>query len=58
MPTLANTGIMYVGTSGVNSTFGVALYPGDVYSIDIENLNLIYVVSTVDTEDIQFTYFT
>ena len=57
---IANTGIIYVGgtavgASGLNT--GIALYAGDVYSIDIENLNLINVIATVADEDIHVTYF-
>ena len=57
MATLANTGIVYVGGSGVSATTGIALYPGDVYSVDISNLNLLYVISTVSGDDINVTTF-
>jgi len=52
MATIANTGIVYVGGIGVSATTGIALYPGDVYSIDIENTNLLYVISTVSGDDV------
>ena len=57
MATVANTGIIYVGGSGVTSATGIALYPGDVYSLDIEDLNDVYVVATVDGENVQYTYY-
>ena len=57
MAAIANTGIIYVGGSGVAANTGIALYPGDVYSVDIDNLNDIYVVATVDGENIQYTYY-
>jgi hypothetical protein len=57
MATVANTGIIYVGGSGVTSATGIALYPGDVYSLDIDNLNDVYVVATVNGENVQYTYY-
>ena len=57
MANIANTGIIYVGGSGVTSSTGIALYPGDVYSIDIDNLNDVYVVASVNGENVQYTYF-
>ncbi len=57
MATIGNSGIIYVGGSGVSATTGVALYPGDVYSIDIENLNLIYVIGSANNQAVQFTYY-
>lgn len=58
MASVANTGIIYVGGSGVTAATGIALYAGDVYSVDIDNLNDIYVLATVDGENVQFTYYT
>ena len=57
MAAIANTGIIYVGATGVTTATGIALYAGDVYSIDIENLNLIYVIASVDTEDVQWVVY-
>ena len=57
MATLANTGIVYIGGSGVSATTGIALYPGDVYSVDIENTNLLYAMSTVVGDDINIVGF-
>ena len=57
MANIANTGIIYVGGSGVTSSTGIALYPGDVYSIDIDNLNDVYVVASVNGENVQYTYY-
>tara|TARA_R100001594_G_scaffold3221_2_gene12300 strand:+ start:6504 stop:6911 length:408 start_codon:yes stop_codon:yes gene_type:complete len=57
MAAVANTGIIYVGGSGVTAATGIALYAGDVYSIDIDNLNDVYVIATVDGENVQYTYY-
>ena len=57
MAATGNTGIIYVGATGVTAATGIALYAGDVYSVDIENLNLIYVLASVDTEDVQWVVY-
>ena len=57
MANLSNTGIVYIGASGVDATQGIALYPGDVYSVDITNLNLLYAFSTVSGDDINVVGF-
>jgi hypothetical protein len=57
MATIANTGIVYMGASGVSATTGIGLYPGDVYSVDITNTNLLYAISTVDGDDINIVVY-
>ena len=57
MATIANTGIIYIGGSGVTTATGIALYAGDVYSIDIENVNLLYAIASVNGEDVQWVYY-
>ena len=57
MAAIANTGIIYVGGSGVTAATGIALYAGDVYSVDIDNINDVYVISSVDGEDVQWVYY-
>jgi len=57
MAAIANTGIIYVGGSGVTSANGIALYAGDVYSLDIDNVNDVYVVASVNGEDAQYVYY-
>ena len=52
MANLSNTGVVYIGITGVSATTGIALYDGDVYSVDIENTQLLYALPTVDNEDI------
>ena len=52
MANLSNTGIVYIGGIGVDATTGIALYPGDVFSADVSNLNLFYVISTVSGDDL------
>ena len=57
MAATANTGIIYVGGSGVTASTGIALYAGDVYSVDIDDINDVYVISSVDGEDVQWVYY-
>ena len=57
MASIANTGIIYVGAANVTAATGIALYAGDVYSIDIENLRLIFVVASVNGEDVQWVVY-
>ena len=58
MANLSNTGIVYIGSSGVDATKGIALYPGDVYSVDLKNLNILYAMSTVSGDDINVQVLT
>jgi len=58
MANLANTGIVYVGASGVSATTGIALYPGDVYSADITRTIALYCISTVSGDDINVVVYT
>ena len=57
-----NTGLIAVGFTGVDATeatgTGVILNAGDTYSLEINNLNLIYIDSTVSGEGVRYTYFT
>lgn len=57
MANLSNTGVVYIGASGVSATTGIALNPGDVYSVDITNLNLLYVISTVSGDDLNIVRY-
>ena len=57
MAAIGNTGIIYVGGSSVAANTGIALYPGDVYSVDIDDLADIYVLATVNNEDVQWVYY-
>tara|TARA_Y100001956_G_scaffold7938_1_gene6812 strand:- start:410 stop:808 length:399 start_codon:yes stop_codon:yes gene_type:complete len=57
MAAIANTGIIYIGGSGVTAATGIALYAGDIYSIDIENVNLVYAIASVNNEDVQWVYY-
>ena len=58
MANVSNTGIVYIGRSGVSATTGIALYPGDVYSVDITNTNILYCMSTVSGDDINVLVYT
>ena len=56
-----NTGYIWVGDSaitvnGLNG--GIRLAPGDFYSMDVDNTGDIYVISTVNEENVCFNYFT
>jgi hypothetical protein len=56
-----NTGYIWVGDSAVSVdglNGGIRLSPGDFYSMDIDNTGDIYVIATVDTENVCFNYFT
>ena len=57
-----NTGVVAVGFTGVDSTVatgtGILLNAGDIYSLEINNLNLIYIEASVNAEGVRFTYFT
>ena len=57
-----NTGVIAVGFTGVDATVatgtGIILYAGDVYSLEINNLNLIYIESSESGEGVRYTYFT
>jgi hypothetical protein len=57
MAAIANTGIIYVGGSSLTNSNGIALYPGDVYSIDIDNANNIYVLASEIGEDVAYVYY-
>ena len=52
MANISNTGIVYIGDSGVSATTGIALYPGDVYSVKVTRTALLYCISTVSGDDI------
>ena len=39
------------------SNTGIGLYAGDVYSVDISNTNLLYVISTVSGDDINIVTY-
>ena len=57
-----NTSVIAVGATGVDATVatgtGIILNAGDVYSLEIDNLNDVYIDSLVDGEGVRFTYFT
>ena len=57
MAAVANTGIIYVGGNSVTTAIGIALYPGDVYSLDIDDARSVFVIATVDGENVQFTVY-
>ena len=57
MANISNTGIVYIGASGVSATTGIALYPGDVYSIDIARAVLLFCISTVSGDDINVVVY-
>jgi hypothetical protein len=55
-----NTGIIYVGGADTIGplTGGMALHPGDFYSIDVNNLNDIWVEASVANQRIDYIYYT
>ena len=57
----SNTGEIWVGDSAVTTNGGnggIRLLAGDFYSMDIDNTGDVYVVATVDGENVCFNYFT
>ena len=54
----ANTGIIYVGGSGVSSATGISLGANDSVDITIANLATVYIDSSVSGEGVGFVYFT
>jgi len=57
-----NTGLIAVGFNTVDATEatgdGIILYAGDTYSLEVTNLNLIYIDSTVTGDGVRYTYYT
>jgi len=57
----SNLGIIAAGDTSVSATVlsvrGVTLYAGDSYTVDISNLNKIYLDSTVENEGVSYTYY-
>jgi len=56
-----NTGKIAVGASGVSAVIasgtGILLEPGDAFEMDISNLSLVYIDSTVNGDGVRYTYF-
>jgi len=57
MSSVANTGIIYIGGSNVTAARGIALYPGDVYSVDVEDTDLLFAIAIVDEETLQIVTY-
>ena len=56
-----NTGEIWVGDSAVTTNGangGIRLLAGDFYSMDIDNTGDVYVIATVNGENVCFNYFT
>ena len=57
-----NTGLIAVGTSGVDATevtgTGIILYAGDALELETDNLADVYIDATVSGEGVRYTYFT
>ena len=58
MAKVGNAGIVYVGGSSVAATTGIALYPGDVYSVEVTNTNLLYGIAVNANDDLQVVFYT
>jgi len=54
----ANTGMIYVGDSGVDSTNGFVLDAGETVSMDVDNLADIYIDADTSTDGVSFLYIT
>lgn len=53
---IANTGNIYVGGSAVDSATGFVLGAGETMSLDIDNLNRLYIDSAQNNEGISYFY--
>lgn len=51
---ITNTGYIYIGDSSLSSTNGFQLLAGDTVSLDISNLNTIYIDSSVSGEGVTY----
>lgn len=49
-------GACYIGGSGVSSTNGVYIYAGQIVTIDIDNLNKIYLDADNNGGGVNYTY--
>lgn len=45
-----NTGIIYVGTTGVTTGTGFPLWPGDLLDVEVSNLNVIHAIVSTGTQ--------
>jgi hypothetical protein len=52
----ANSGLIYVGDSGVSSSNGYELFAGGSIAIPIDNLNKVYIDSSVNGDGVCFYY--
>ena len=52
-----NTGIVYVGASGVSTTTGIALNAGDAFSFNIDNIDNVYVIASAVNQAVSYVYF-
>ena len=57
MSSVANTGIIYIGASNLTAAKGIALYPGDIYSVDVTDTDLLYALAIVDSETLQIVTY-
>lgn len=51
---VTNTGIIYVGDSTVSSSNGLELNPGDTVSMDISNLNVLYIDASINSQYVTY----
>jgi len=54
--TAANTGLVYVGASGVAAGTGFDLLPGETVSIDVANTNLVYVNAATSGSTVSYVW--
>lgn len=45
-----NTGIIYLGTTGVTTGTGFPLWPGDMLDIEVSNLNVLHAIVSTGTQ--------
>ena len=54
---ITNTGKIYIGGSTVDSDEGLELRRGDIYSLEIGDLNDVYVDCSVNGEGVRYTWY-
>lgn len=52
----ANTGFIYVGTTGVSSSTGFILSADETVSFDLDNLDKVFINSSVNGEGVSYIY--
>lgn len=52
-----NTDLIYLGPTGVTTSNGFALWPGDVVEVEVSNLNVIFAIVGAGTQKLHYLGF-